>query len=56
MVFRQAAAALIRGQDDDTASGWDHSSVRAAGVLCFDEVQVTDPFAALALKGILATA
>ena len=55
MVFRRAAAALIRAHDEDDGvkSGWTLGvNGRAAGLLCFDEVQVTDPFAALTLKGV----
>lgn len=32
--------------------GWDMPPHRSAAVLCFDEMQVTDPFAAVALKGL----
>lgn len=48
---RGAAESLIRGQDGDVSLGWDTDNRRKAAVLCFDEVQVTDPFAAVALKG-----
>lgn len=50
---RGAAESLIRGQDNDVSLGWDTDNRRRAAVLCFDEVQVTDPFAAVALKGQL---
>ena len=48
---RAAAQSLIRGKDGDVSLGWDMPSHRSAAVLCFDEMQVTDPFAAVALKG-----
>ena len=53
------------GRDDSLASGLSSIGDSAmshgdrtfdAGILCFDEVQVTDPFAALALKGERSTA
>lgn len=48
---RAAAQSLIRGKDGDVSLGWDMPNHRSAAVLCFDEMQVTDPFAAVALKG-----
>ena len=48
---RAAAQSLIRGRDGDVSLGWDMPAHRTAAVLCFDEMQVTDPFAAVALKG-----
>ena len=48
---RAAAQSLIRGTDGDVSLGWDMPAHRSAAVLCFDEMQVTDPFAAVALKG-----
>ena len=50
-IDRAAAQSLIRGKDGDVSLGWDMPSRRSAAVLCFDEMQVTDPFAAVALKG-----
>lgn len=52
-MHRSAAESLIRGQDGDVSLGWDVGARRRAAVLCFDEMQVTDPFAAVALKGRL---
>lgn len=49
---RAAAQSLIRGTDGDVSLGWDMPAHRSAAVLCFDEMQVTDPFAAVALKGL----
>ena len=54
-MLRSAAESLIRGQDGDVSLGWDLGARRRASVLCFDEMQVTDPFAAVALKGELHT-
>ena len=52
-VCRAAAQSLIRGRDGDVSLGWHMPGHRSAAVLCFDEMQVTDPFAAVALKGML---
>ena len=52
MINRAAAQSLIRGTDEDVSLGWDMPNHRTAAVLCFDEMQVTDPFAAVALKGV----
>ena len=49
---RTAAQSLIRGRDGEMSLGWDMPAHRSAAVLCFDEMQVTDPFAAVALKGL----
>ncbi|KAK9808342.1 hypothetical protein WJX73_003940 [Symbiochloris irregularis] len=60
--FRKVAIALMYGKDATSSSDMSVINGSAmshderafeAGVLCFDEVQVTDPFAAVALKGIL---
>lgn len=53
VILRAAAQSLIRGKDGDVSLGWDMPSRRSAAVLCFDEMQVTDPFAAVALKGVM---
>lgn len=41
--------------DGDVTGSAGESVVRASGpaVLCFDEVQVTDPFSAVVLKGLM---
>ena len=53
--MQTAALGLIRAQDPDSGSElWNTGSVASgspAGLLCFDEVQITDPFTALILKG-----
>lgn len=53
VILRAAAQSLIRGTDEDVSLGWDTPNHRSAAVLCFDEMQVTDPFAAVALKGVM---
>ena len=55
-VFATVAASLIRGMDGDPGGGGDADAAAemedlTPGVLCFDEVNVNDPFTALALKG-----
>ena len=50
VVMRRAAQSLIRGHVHEVESGW-ADAPREAAVLCFDEVQITDPFTAIALKG-----
>ena len=52
IIFSRAAASLIRARDGDMQLGWEPSPPTAS-LLCFDEVQVNDPFSALALKGRL---
>ena len=53
--MQTAALGLIRAQDTDSGTElWSAGSVASgspAGLLCFDEVQITDPFTALILKG-----
>ena len=51
VVMRRAAQSLIRGQGPEVDRGWADVPCEAA-VLCFDEVQITDPFTAVALKGV----
>ncbi|MEW5309365.1 MAG: hypothetical protein WDW38_001259 [Sanguina aurantia] len=46
------ASSFIRAQNADVNSGWEQSSAGAASLLCFDEMQVSDVFSAVALKGI----
>ena len=46
-VFSKVAASLMGG----TAEGEEESEEMRAGVLCFDEININDPFTALALKG-----
>ena len=50
-----AALGLIRAQDAGSGTElWSAGGVASgspAGLLCFDEVQITDPFTALVLKG-----
>ena len=50
VVMRRAAQSLIRGQGPQPDGGWADAPQEAA-ILCFDEVQITDPFTAVALKG-----
>ena len=50
--MRRAAQSLIRGHGKEVDSGWAEAP-REAAVLCFDEVQITDPFTAVALKGTI---
>lgn len=50
VVMRRAAQSLIRGYGPQPDGGW-ADVPREAAVLCFDEVQITDPFTAVALKG-----
>ena len=47
MILTRAAQALIRGNlaDADSVHG------RQAALLYFDELQITDPFTAISLKG-----
>ncbi len=52
VVMRRAAQSLIRGHGKEVDSGWAEAPWEAA-VLCFDEVQITDPFTAVALKGTI---
>ena len=49
VILKRAAQSLIRGRD----GGSDTSGRRQASLMCFDELQVNDPFAAVALKGKL---
>ncbi|KXZ47776.1 hypothetical protein GPECTOR_33g658 [Gonium pectorale] len=49
----RAAAAFIRGRPGDPLSGWGGGSGPIASLLVFDEVQVTDVFSAVALKGLV---
>lgn len=50
VIIKRAAQSLIRGREDDVETGWEGHG-RIAALLCFDEMQVNDPFAAVALKG-----
>eukprot|EP00873_Tetraselmis_striata_P002675 jgi/Tetstr1/422939/TSEL_013719.t1 len=53
-VIRGAARALIRGKlDPSMANGRESARPLLPSLLCFDELQVTDPFAAAVLKGLL---
>ena len=52
VVMRRAAQSLIRGHGPQPDGGWAEVASEAA-VLCFDEVQITDPFTAIALKGMI---
>ncbi|KAK9864901.1 hypothetical protein WJX84_010909 [Apatococcus fuscideae] len=52
VVMRRAAQSLIRGHGPQPDGGWAEVASEAA-VLCFDEVQITDPFTAIALKGLV---
>ncbi|GIL54549.1 hypothetical protein Vafri_10294, partial [Volvox africanus] len=47
------AASFIRGRAGEPRSGWGASNGPIASVLYFDEVQVTDVFSAVALKGLV---
>ncbi|GLI71253.1 hypothetical protein VaNZ11_016376 [Volvox africanus] len=47
------AASFIRGRAGDPRSGWGSSSGPIASLLYLDEVQVTDVFSAVALKGLV---
>ena len=56
MGWQAAALGLIRDQDATAAAEelWqpgDPAEGSPAGLLCFDEVQIADPFTALVLKG-----
>ena len=53
VILKRAAQSLIRGRDGGLDDGWDTSGRRQASLMCFDEMQVNDPFAAVALKGDL---
>ena len=53
VILKRAAQSLIRGRDGGLDDGWDTSGRRQASLMCFDEMQVNDPFAAVALKGEL---
>ena len=51
-VFSKVAASLIRGTGMEIEeSSREHTDTLTASILCFDEVNVNDPFTALALKG-----
>ena len=51
-VFSKVAVSLIRGTGMQVEeSSWEHTDTLTASILCFDEVNVNDPFTALALKG-----
>ena len=53
VILKRAAQSLIRGRDGGSDDGWDTSGRRQASLMCFDELQGNDPFAAVALKGKL---
>eukprot|EP00884_Botryococcus_braunii_P008027 jgi/Botrbrau1/17225/Bobra.0621s0003.1 len=54
VVVSRVGRSLIRASDDGdwVADGW-AASRPAPGLLCLDEMQVPDPFAAIALKGVM---
>ncbi len=52
IVLTQAARGLIRGESDALPHSQEpDEGGRIAALLCFDEMQVTDVFTAVALKG-----
>ena len=54
MVLTRSARGLIRGGPVETVSSSanDGPGGRIAALLCFDELQITDTFTAVALKGV----
>ncbi len=55
MVLTQAARGLIRGDSGPSpAADAADDGGRIAALLCFDEMQITDVFTAVALKGAIA--
>lgn len=52
MILTRAARGLIRGSREDEAS----LQGRQPALLYFDELQITDPFTAVSLKGTCRTA
>ncbi|BDA42478.1 probable AFG1-like ATPase [Coccomyxa sp. Obi] len=51
LILAKAGLSLIRGSAN-VDLGWEETT-RTASLLCFDEMQIDDPFTAVALKGVM---